>query len=92
MRSERRRRLTKAAEGSNSGLATTGRHRELSKVGPIHLCLHRKARPTTRKREDTDFHSRTQASRQADKSRSGCLPRISLFITLSLQQTNGATR
>ena len=53
-RSERRRRkcrrLTDEAEGCRSSLKTTRRHRERPDVGPHHICLDRKASPTTTKR------------------------------------------
>ena len=70
-RSERRRRkcrrLTDEAEGCRSSLKTTRRHRERPDVGQHHICLDRKAPPTTTKREDTDFHTRTQPRREASR-------------------------
>lgn len=86
------RRLTDEAEGCRSSLKTTRRHRERPDVGPHHICLDRKAPPTTTKGEDTGVHSRTHADRQAGRSRSGCLPRILLGKVVYLQQPNGSTR
>ena len=78
-RRQERRRLTEEAEGSRSGLTTARWHRELSKVGPIHLSLHLKSRPKRRKQKAAGEGQQVQAGAGAGRLASGCLPRIHLW-------------